>query len=207
MMRHGTTACEKRLRTRYFLPSAIAIALFAWASTASADEGDRALTLYFGHIAGANAWHDIVKHPSESDFTGSHLAVAAMSRVLSRHFDDRLSIDLEGQAGYNFGDQNHFEFNVAVGPRWRRFPWNDYIATTAAFGLGLSLATEKPETEIELEGDTERLLVYWLMELTLGPPRSDWALSLRLHHRSGAFGLLADDGGMNAVTLGARYSF
>jgi hypothetical protein len=118
-----------------------------------------------------------------------------------------LSVEAEGQVGYNFGDQSHWEFNLAAGPRWHEFPWNETIATSVAFGLGLSLASETPEVEVELEGDSQKLLIYWSAELTLGPPRSAWALLLRLHHRSAGFGLLADDGGMNAVALGVRYAF
>jgi len=32
-----------------------------------------------------------------------------------------------------------------------------------------------------------------------------WAASLRIHHRSVAYGLMGDEGGMNAVGLGVRY--
>ncbi len=69
------------------------------------------------------------------------------------------------------------------------------------------MASEVPEVEVELEGASEKLLLYWNIDVTLGPPRSSWALLLRLHHRSGGFGLLADDGGMNAVALGVRVAF
>jgi hypothetical protein len=34
-----------------------------------------------------------------------------------------------------------------------------------------------------------------------------WAVSLRLHHRSVAYGLLGTEGGMNGVGLGLRYKF
>ncbi len=79
--------------------------------------------------------------------------------------------------------------------------------TSAAFGLGLSYATELPEVEVEIEGESQQLLIYWVMELTAGPLRSPWAVSLRLHHRSVAWGLMADEGGMNAVGLGVRWKF
>ena len=51
------------------------------------------------------------------------------------------------------------------------------------------------------------LLIYWGVELAVGPPRGHWAVSLRLHHRSGGFGFIADDGGMNALALGVRFGF
>ena len=66
---------------------------------------------------------------------------------------------------------------------------------------------ELPELEVELEGDSRQLLVYWVAELTAGPPEASWAVSLRLHHRSVAYGLFGEEGGMNAVGLGVRYMF
>lgn len=112
------------------------------------------------------------------------------------------------QAVRHFGEQTHWEFNaIPISLRWHRFPWSRSVATSAAFGLGLSYATDLPPVEVELEGETRRLLVYWMMELTAGPVDSRWAFSLRIHHRSEAYGLMGDAGGMNAVGLGLRYRF
>jgi hypothetical protein len=174
---------------------------------AAAADDRTAVNFYVGRISSVNAWHDLLKEPNHAEFVDAYLAVAAVSRTLGRFSGDRLSWEAEGQVGYNFGDQSHWELNAAVGPRWWDFPWNDVIATSAAFGLGLSWASEVPEVEVELEGESEQLLIYWSMELTFGPPRGNWAVLLRLHHRSGAFGLLADEGGMNAVALGVRLGF
>lgn len=96
---------------------------------------------------------------------------------------------------------------MPVVARWRRFPWSERLATTAAFGLGLSYATELPIMERTLEGDSEQLLVHWFAELTAGPRSSAWALSLRLHHRSDGLGLMGERGGMNALGLGVRVAF
>jgi hypothetical protein len=88
--------------------------------------------------------------------------------------------------------------------RWNRFPWSHLVASSAAFGLGLSYATELPPVEVELEGESREWLVYWVMELTAGPTDAPWSVSLRLHHRSVAYGLMGDEGGMNALGLGLR---
>jgi hypothetical protein len=173
----------------------------------SAIAADYFATLYAARITSANAWHDLITRPAQSEFVDTYVAVAALSRELNGDRGGALAWDLEGQVGYNFGDQSHWEFNVGAGPRWRSFPWNDAIATTAAFRIGLSMASERPELEVELEGSTERLLIYWVVELTVSPPGSAWAVSLRLHHRSPAFGLLAEAGGMNALGLGVRRAF
>lgn len=173
----------------------------------SAHAADNAATFYVGRIASVNAWHDLVTAPGDAEFVDAYVAVAAVSHVLSRHLNDRASFEVEGQVGYNFGDQSHWEFNAAYGPRWRSFPWNDTVKTTAAFFVGLSYATEAPAVEVELEDESAKTLIHWSAELTFGPPRSAWAISLRLHHRSPAFGLLADEGGMNALALGWQIVF
>jgi hypothetical protein len=175
--------------------------------TGSGAERQRAGTFYVARLTTVNAWHDIVTDPGSVEFADSYVAVAAVSRPLRWYRERAASLFGEGQVGYNFGDQSHWEFNVAAGPRWHRFPWNHHVATTAAFGLGLSYATEVPETEVVLETTSEQLLIYWMTELTLGPPHAHWAVSLRLHHRSPGFGLFADEGGMNALGAGVRFEF
>ena len=208
-MRQSSRSCEVALTLSRGCPNAVALALLSltqWAGF-SAESGENAASFYVGRISSVNAWHDLITAPGEAEFVDAFVAVAALSHVLGRYHHDHLNVEAEAQVGYNFGDQSHWEFNAAVGPRWREFPWNETLATSVAFGLGLSLASETPEVEVELEGDSQKLLIYWSAELTVGPPRSAWALLLRLHHRSPGFGLLADDGGMNAVALGVRYAF
>jgi hypothetical protein len=183
-------------------------AVLLWSASACAQEvRDNAASFYVGRISSVNAWHDLIKDPANAEFVDAYVAVAALSKVVGRYRDDHLTLEVEGQVGYNFGDQSHWELNVAAGPRWHHFPWSDVVVTSVAFGLGLSWASEVPEVEVELEGASEQLLIYWNMDVTLRPPHSSWALLLRLHHRSGGFGLVADDGGMNAVALGLRLTF
>jgi hypothetical protein len=86
-------------------------------------------------------------------------------------------------------------------------PGTRAFATTSAFGLGLSYATEVPEVEVALEDSSKRLLIYWVWEVTFARPGARWAASVRLHHRSTGFGLMAEDGGMNAMAAGVRFEF
>jgi hypothetical protein len=173
----------------------------------ASEPADSALTAYLGRITTVNAWHDIVTGPTEVQFADAYLAALALSYTLERYRQDALSIETEGQVVYNFGDQSHWEFNALLASRWHRFPWSESLATTTAFGLGLSYATEVPEVEVALESSSEQLLIYWVFELTVAPPEARWAASIRLHHRSAGFGLLADEGGMNAIAVGVRYEF
>ncbi len=188
--------------------AALAVALSLTASSVRAAEpGDWALTGYVGRITTVNAWHDIVTEPNHLEFADAYLATLALSHTLARYRQGRLGVEAEGQIVYNFGDQSQWEFNAALASRWYRFPWNDSVATTSAFGLGLSYATEVPELEVALEDSSEQLLIYWVWEMTFAPPGARWAASIRLHHRSTGFGLMAEDGGMNAMAAGIRFEF
>jgi hypothetical protein len=191
------------MRCAHRLVAALALSTVGGPATANGV----AVTAYVGQISSVPAWHDLFTDPLHAEFVDAYLVAAAVSKETHRYLDERLALEFEGNVTYNFGDQSHWEFNVAAMPRWHRFPWSRHVATSAAFGLGLSFATEVPPVEVQLEGSTKRLLIYWMLELTVGPVDSKWRLALRLHHRSGAFGFLADDGGMNAPSLGVRYEF
>ena len=47
-----------------------------------------------------------------------------------------------------------------IGFRWHRFPWDRYAATSFAWGIGPSYATEIPPIEIETSGSSSRWLIY-----------------------------------------------
>jgi hypothetical protein len=116
--------------------------------------------------------------------------------------------ELELQAYKHFGDQNNWEFTGSVNLRWVVFPWNKYIETTAAFGEGLSWATEIPALEKTDPANTqpEQLLNYILLEVTFAIPESPWSLVTRIHHRSGVWGLFGHSGS-NILEAGIRYRF
>jgi hypothetical protein len=95
--------------------------------------------------------------------------------------------------------------------RWTRFPWDDVLDTSVAFGQGVSFASKVPEVEPRADRDEEsrRLLNYLMVEVALAPPGdSRWSAVTRIHHRSGVFGLYGGvNGGSNFVGLGVRYRF
>ncbi len=173
-----------------------------------AENGDWWATLYGARISSQPGWEDILIDAPGTRFVDSYLVTAAVSRQYAERKEGALTFEAEGQVVAHFGDQTHWEFNaVPISLRWHRFPWSEHIATSAAFGLGLSYATELPPVEVELEGESHQTLVYWLLEMTAGPVDARWAVTLRIHHRSVAYGLMGDEGGMNAVGLGLRYRF
>lgn len=123
-----------------------------------------------------------------------------------RHY---LRLEAEGQLVKHFDLMNHFEVNALVVLRWLPFPWDRYLDTSFAVGEGLSYATRDPAIEVEKHGRTSQLLNYLLFELAFCLPQHPrWDYFLRVHHRSGVFGLFDGvSGGSNLVGAGFRYRF
>ena len=191
------------------LPAVVCMAL-AWlpvspdASADPAPNGAVAVTA-FGGIMTDNKWEDVLA-PWTLEFRESGLAGVAASRRLAQ-IGDGFVLEVEGQAVRHFGDQDHWEFNLPLTARWLRFPWDDTVDTSVAWGIGPSYATEVPQVELDNNETSQRWLVYWMAEVELALPDSPWSGVLRLHHRSDAFGLIGDDGGSNALAIGIRRQF
>lgn len=166
-----------------------------------------ALTFYVARISEERTWQHVLRKPIGADYADAWLVSAAWSRAWREAFAGVLRVEWEANVAWNVGEQDHFDISFApVTLRLQRFPWSHRVSTSAAFGLGLSYAFSRPEVEQRLEGDTRQLLIFWLMELTAGPPSGAWSLVLRLHHRSTGWGIMGvEDGGMNAPGVGIRY--
>ena len=175
--------------------------------TVEAASADGALTVYGGQFT-TNDWEDFFLSPAALRFADSYMLALAPAWVVARPVPG-LDLEVEGQVARHFGDQGHWEFNGVLAARWRDFPWRNRVRTSVAFGIGPSWATERPALEPGINGGhTQRLLVYWYLEATAAPAGwTNWAGSLRLHHRSSAFGLAASAGGSNILALGLRRQF
>ncbi|ADH84873.1 hypothetical protein [Desulfurivibrio alkaliphilus] len=130
--------------------------------------------------------------------------VAGAARKLAA-YGDYLSVEGEFNAGRNTGRQDHIEINTAAVLRWHAFPWRRQVATSVAWGLGLSYALARPAIEDQPDRRASRSLLFMPTELTLGPPGANWQMLLRIHHRSGAFGVVDEATGSNFIALGLRF--
>lgn len=186
----------------------VTVLALAWCAPLQAGDNDSTLklTLLAGQST-SNVWEDFFVSPGSLDFVHSHLFVGALAKPLKRYLDDRLGLEIEGQLAKHFGDQRHWEINAPLVARWHAFPWNERVRTTAAFGVGPSWASRVPRLEVKHKGDSEQWMFHWFMELTAGPPGKDWDVSLRLHHRSVAWGLAGGRGGIDSLLLGVRRNF
>jgi hypothetical protein len=186
----------------------MAALVLAVPACAQAGVGDWYGTVYGARISTQPGWEDNILDAWDTEFVDSYLVTVALARQYAERKNGALAIEAEGQVVKHFHDQTHWEFNaLPILLRWKRFPWSERLSTSAAFGIGLSYATDLPPVEVLLEGESHKWLIYWVMELTVAPVQSRWSLSLRLHHRSVAYGLMGDEGGMNALGLGLRYRF
>jgi hypothetical protein len=158
----------------------------------------------FGARMADNNWHEIAMLDDVS-MRDAYLAGVALSHEFAGGRD--WALEVEGQTVRHFGDEHHWEFNGVLVGRWRGFPWRETVPTSVAFGMGPSYATEVPAEEVASDGDSARLLLYWVAELEVGLPDRPWSAIARLHHRSNAYGVFADDGGSNWLTLGLRWRF
>ncbi len=177
---------------------------------ACAGPRDRALTVYAGAYSD-NSLPEEILPLREIQLEESSLVAVAYAEPFHRFWDDHGRWEWEVQGAKHWGGQTHWELNALLALRWRSFPWNQTVRTSFALGDGLSWASEVPALELSShtnEGATQ-LLNYLLLEWTFGLPSApDWDLALRIHHRSGIFGLFDGvDGGSNVLALGLKYRF
>jgi hypothetical protein len=135
-----------------------------------------------------------------------YLVVCALAREIYK-YQRWISVELEGQAGKHFGTDDQWEFVGLVLGRWHPFPWDEYIDTSFAFGSGLSYNSETSQIELDRDQNAQRLLGYLAFEFAFGLPQYPrWQLMLRIHHRSGAKGLIGE-GASNYLCGGLKFAF
>ncbi len=164
------------------------------------------LSVYGGRMTD-NEIEDFVVDIPDLDFEDSYLLTLALARRFAT-YKELASFEVEGQIVKHFDQQNHWEFNALLAARWEAFFWDEYLDTSFALGAGPSYATEVPEIEVQRSGDSEHLQVYMLVELEFAlPSHPNIAVITRVHHRSNAFGIVADDGTSNALAFGLKFGF
>ena len=137
----------------------------------------------------------------------TYVVGTALSRDIYQ-YKHWFSLELEGQVANHFGDEaDQWEFVGVFIFRYLNFPWNKYVPTSLAFGEGLSYYTELSQLELDDSDDATKLTNYLLLELTLGyPSLPQWDVAVRIHHRSGIYGLISN-AGSNYLCAALRYSF
>lgn len=187
------------------------VLLLLFAANVGAEEASEKDRLYALNICGGrmttNSMDDFVDRLDGIDFERSYLLSVGLARTMGR-YQDWASWEVEAQVVRHFEEQSHWEFNAMVAGRWEAFCWDDAVDTSVAVAIGPSYATEKPAIEIKDDGETSRFQVYMYVELELALPEYPRvAFITRIHHRSNAWGTVADDGSSNALAVGLKYAF
>lgn len=123
------------------------------------------------------------------------------------------SVELEGMVLKHFDQQDNWEIAGDAFARTGQIPLFLGLGLNLAAGAGLSYAFADPKLESGRGGqrgvDAYRLQFYLAFETELGHGTiPGWAFVGRIHHRSGGYGILAEQGsGSNFIGLGLRRNF
>jgi hypothetical protein len=154
----------------------------------------------------------------DAGFQDTYFVSGLLSRVLVRELKTELplvgplinsgSIELEGQIGGHFGLQDHAEVTLALLWRSRDFaiPLTEGRLNVAV-GEGLSYALSRPTYEgVANSEEPYKFLNYLAFEAEFSHPSlAGVSVVPRVHHRSGAFGLVAPRGsGSDFIGIGLR---
>ncbi|MBX3497409.1 MAG: hypothetical protein KF769_14310 [Parvibaculum sp.] len=166
-----------------------------------------AVTVFMGEGT-ENNFSNIIENFFDVEGSTDHVLGLTASRLLG-WYGPSLSFEAELMYAYHYGREVYHEIGTAAYARWHDFPWNDYVLTTAAIGMGPSYTTEFPQLEAQPDGSRSRLLNQLNLQTTFAlPSRPDIALVARMQHRSGMFGAFNGvTDASNFLTLGLRYEF
>ncbi|MDC3347103.1 hypothetical protein OAW32_00745 [bacterium] len=176
--------------------------------------GSCSFSFYVGRGVENSMWDifvDDITLPSNWNYSDSFLAALSASKTLI-NFDDLFHIEPEIGFAKRFGDAQEFELWAAIYFRWVNFPWNHILKTTIGVPIGLNYASGIPDFELARAGnksnETSRLMHFLAPEITFSFPEKDSdEIFVRFHHRSGAYGLFTDHGGIHFLTTGIRHRF
>lgn len=148
------------------------------------------------------------------DFERAYLGSIAASRVLIPRFTllgRGNSLEIEGQFAQHFGNQDNAEATAALVLRSGQLGVFGGVSINGAWGNGVSYAFSNPRQERGDGGirgvDTEKFQYHMSFETEITDASApDIHLVLRLHHRSGVYGLISSDRtGSNYLGAGLRF--
>jgi hypothetical protein len=145
----------------------------------------------------------------QPDFGRTYMVGATLGREYAKYgwlrFEWEASASLEFLKEQPIGDFRLMPLTA----RFVDFPWNRWVLTSFASGIGLSWMTSKSRYEEEDGDKTKRWNVGVFWELTFADPdRPDWAGLVRVQHRSPLLGLLPDHGNtLDFFVLGLKHRF
>jgi len=177
-------------------------------SNANQQRGPLSVGMYAGELY--EKWYlKILYEPEHVVMTSTYIAAA---NVNYRFYESpKLPLQFEGEFDIDkhFGKAHEYELVLAPFVRWTAFPWNNYLYTNARVSLlGLSYVTGVSAWEKQNSGQEKgsNFLQFGALELTFAEKKtSPGEFFVRVHHRSGIFGLINGVvGGSNYLAVGYR---
>lgn len=220
--RRGKCQFMAHLQPASKIVSAIVLVIGCAAPALAQSRGADDSIMVFGGVASETNFTDLVLSPWNAEVNPIGVVGASYLRRLGTvnelvgdtgpgQIGDDFTIEAEGGVSARFGDENLGEAWAALYLRYDGLPWNDTVYTTIGANTGVSLLTNLSDFERwrDKKGRSSVLLHYLAPELTFADPENkDLELVLRLHHRSGVFGLF--DGvvsGSTFLSAGVRVRF
>lgn len=137
--------------------------------------------------------------------------IAALNATFVAYEFETLPVNIEFDAIFakRFGAAHEWEIGFAPMLRWKSFPWNHIVYTNFRFGLvGASLTSGVSDFEVRTSANNRgsRFLNLMVPEITFSSgPNANWEVFVRVHHRSGGYGLINGvSGGSNYIGSGFR---
>ena len=194
------------------------IGLIFWATiaaqSAKSDEssadirGPLSTGMYIGELF-KKSYTDFLWEPENIDLSSSYILAANIDYRFYKWADVPLQFEGEFDIDKHFGQAHEYEVVLAPFLRWTAFPWNQHLYTNARLGiLGASYITGVSAWERQNSGNDKgsNFLQFGSLEATFArSERSPGEFFIRVHHRSGIFGLINGvGGGSNYLSCGFR---
>ncbi len=176
-------------------------------SKKQAEKSEWTTTFYSAKISNGTL-HELLQF--ESEITNNKIYILALTRKLNT-FYKKFDWEVEGQISKNVGPrQKNWELNIPIIIRWNILNFQRKILKSFAAGVGLSYASKPPEYEIDLQGDSSKLLLYSMVEIDFFLPNYPSLFFVaRIIHRSTMFQFFNKNirGASNALGIGLKYRF
>lgn len=190
-----------------------------WVAHAEAPANDRLWAFQLGVAAITSNDHDEVFHGKiniSDGAAGGQIYSLTASRYLGEMewrlgnsvFRPQMELPLTLEIVDENSRSPFLDYNASFMFRWVDFPWNDFVNTTFAMGVGISYSSKIMLMDRERHPGENRshLKFDWPIQLTFAAPsRPEHQLMIFLAHQSG--GHLFDRGGVNSLGVGYRLGF
>jgi len=172
------------------------------------ERGPLSVGLYAGELY-KHQYLSILYRPQDIQLSPSYLVAANINYRIYKSADIPIQFEGEFDIAKRFHGADEFEVVLAPFVRWTSFPWNRLLYTNARLGVaGLSYTSGVSAWERDNSGNNRgsNFLQFGSMEVSFAAhenARSE--VFVRVHHRSGVFGLINGvNGGSNYLSFGFR---